>query len=142
MTDPNNNITKIKEDDIPSFKQAKNKAQQLETDSYHKPSNSRCGCNKTTGNGAYRDVMAQMDSITVFFYHQSPVVVAHEDGTIRLDSCGYRTRTTKQRINNHMPKGYSLRQRQGDWIVDTPRGEKQFEDGMHITAKERAVMQL
>ena len=132
----------VQGDTIPSFNEAYNKAQKIDETSYHKPSESRCGCTKTTDKGAYADVTAKMQDMTVYFYHQSPVVVEHEDGTLRLDSCGYQTQSTKKRINNHTPDGYKVRKRGGDWYIDTPTGRKKFEDGMDITVKERTAENL
>lgn len=132
----------VQGDEIPSFNTAYNKANELKEENYHQPSKSICGCNKTTDKGAYSDVIAEMDNMKVYFYHQSPVVVEHEDGTIRLDNCGYQTQSTKERINKHTPDGYKVSKRQGDWYIDTPTGEKEFENGMEITVKERTAIQL
>jgi hypothetical protein len=98
---------------------------------FHRPP--RCGCELVTDKGAYRDETVDVDGLTVHFYHQSPVVVT--DGTrYRLDSCGYRTSTTKERINRYLPGGYRLFQRDYEWYVNTPDGETiDFEDGMIIT---------
>lgn len=107
-------------------------------DGYHQPGGSiqpfsMCGCSLTTEKGAYRDVSVRIDGLVVHFYHQSAVVI--EDGdTYILDSHGYRTMTTKQRMSRHLPPGYIVRQRDFEWFVHTPEGVRDFEDGMVIEA--------
>jgi len=78
-------------------------------------------------------VTVEYGGATVHFYHQSAVVV--RDGrTLRLDSHGYRTSTTKKRINRHLPAGYSVVQRDYDWYLETPDGREEFRDGMTVHA--------
>lgn len=96
-----------------------------------------CRCDATTPKGAYRDVTVAMpDGRTIHYYHQSPVVV-EKDGAVntyyRLDSCGYKTDTTKGRINEHIPHGWKVRQIDFEWYVETPDDDRiEFDDGMVI----------
>jgi len=67
------------------------------------------------------------------------VVVYHKDGSITLDSGGYRTPTTKDRINRYSP--VSIIQNKGVWYVATLEGYPYkldnvplFEDGMTVDA--------
>lgn len=139
------NKKKLNGDTVPNFNTAYNTADELDKDqtSFHKPGNSKCNCSKTTPKGAYRDVTAYMDDMVVHYYHQHPVVAIHENGDLRLDSCGFKTRSTKGRINRYLPDGYKVYQEDHDWYVETPRGEvREFEDGMKITVKERAANKL
>lgn len=125
--------------EAPDFDTALDEGEAIDQDSYHQPSRYRprdrtpdCGCRLTTEKGAYRDVVVEMpDGRTVYFYHQSPVVVEIGD-RYRLDSCGYRTRTTKERINRRLPYGYRVKQRDHEWLLDTPDGVYDFTDGMTI----------
>lgn len=122
----------------PAFGSATESGTVTEKDGYHQPGGRhgpRCGCELTTRNGAYRDTTVQMpDGRTVHFYHQSPVVV-RDGATYRLDSHGYRTMTTKERINRHLPRGWKVIQRDFEWFLTTPDGERrEFADGMTITA--------
>lgn len=106
---------------------------------FHHPP--RCGCELVTEKGAYRDETYVVDGATVHYYHQSPVVV-EVDGRYRLDNCGYQTSTTKDRINDHLPRGYHLIQRDFEWYIktwdpDEPREDREteripFENGMVI----------
>jgi hypothetical protein len=98
------------------------------------PAGGNCNCRRTTKKGAYRDVSVRMgDGRIVHYYHQSPVVV--ENGRYyKLDSHGYKTMTTKERINRHIPAGYYVRQEDFTWYLETPDGRVEFEDGMIIEA--------
>lgn len=122
----------------PRFSEATDRGTVTNQGSYHQPGGNRhtphCGCEKTTRKGAYRDVTVELpDGRVVHFYHQSPVVVRDGD-TYRLDSHGYRTSTTKERINRHTPPGYKVIQRDFEWYVTTPDGDRlEFRDGMTIT---------
>lgn len=117
----------------PKFSEAKNKGEIIEKESYHKPEKSRCGCSKTTKKGAYRDVSIKMASGKIIhYYHQHPVVVEHEDGSITVSNCGHSTSTTKERINSYLPRGYSVYQEDFDWYLSTPEGDREFEQGMVI----------
>lgn len=101
---------------------------------YHQPDKNTysCDCERTTPNGAYRDVdVAMPDGRTIHFYHQSPVVVEH-NGQYRLDSCDHESQTTKERINRYLPAGYKVRQINKVWYVETPGGRVTFHDGMVI----------
>jgi len=92
-----------------------------------------CGCEpQTSGGYAYRDVTVEMpDGRTVYFYHQSAVVV-ERDGQYRLDNHGYNTSTTKERINRYTPGEYFVRQRDFDWYVEGPHETVDFYNGIVI----------
>jgi len=52
-----------------------------------------------------------------------------KDG-IRLNSGGFRTKHTKNCINDLLPSGYRLYQRDFTWYVETPCSELPFTDNM------------
>ena len=65
-------------------------------------------------------------------YHQT-VVVAFSDKKIILDSGGWRTATTKTRMNQASVQfglGFSVFQRRFEWFVDWQGKELPFRDGM------------
>ena len=66
--------------------------------------------------------------------HNTDVVVFKSNGDIVLDSGGWLTVTTKERINRYLPSGYSLYQEKGIWIVCGEDWEVPFEDGMVLPA--------
>ena len=124
----------------PRYEHARSKGTVTHEDGYHQPRDGSrhrpgCGCSLDTDKGAYRDVNVTMpDGRTIHYYHQSAVVVRSADGhRLRLDSHGYQTSTTKERITRHLPVGYRVVQRDYEWYVETPDGERiEFEDGMVI----------
>lgn len=66
-------------------------------------------------------------------YHHTDVVTAYPDGKVVLNSGGYRTLTTKERINRYMPEGCKLINKRGKWVVSMPNGQEvDFYDGMSL----------
>lgn len=61
--------------------------------------------------------------------HNTYIVAYTSDGRILLNSGGYHTTTTKQRLNQLLPPGYGVTQRDYAWYVRTPNGEYPFADG-------------
>lgn len=117
----------------PTFIETVEKGEIIKKSGYHQPGG-RGGCTtckRTTEKGAYRDVSVSLSGSTVHFYHQSPVVIEYSD-FYQLDSCGYRTSTTKERINRHIPFGYKVIQQDYEWYLETPDGRTDFSDGMVI----------
>jgi hypothetical protein len=66
-------------------------------------------------------------------YHSTEIVTYYSDGSVRLNSGGWQTSTTKARINAFSPKGINVWQQLGSWYVTTPNGDFEFEDGMVIS---------
>jgi len=71
-----------------------------------------------------------------YFYHATAVVGVFKDGTIRLNSGGWRTATTKNAMNqasNQNRLGFTVFQKAGAWFV-TWKGETlDFTDGMFLS---------
>ncbi|KKK93888.1 hypothetical protein LCGC14_2688360, partial [marine sediment metagenome] len=67
-------------------------------------------------------------------YHATDVVTYHLDGSLTLDSGGWRTTTTKERINWALPRGLHLRRDKGVWFVGSSWFDNgiPFADGMRI----------
>lgn len=81
-------------------------------------------------------------------FHATDVVTLYADGSIRLNTDGWTTVTTKARINSHLPKGWYVTSQRGEWYVVTnakretidygygahtyPAHRIRFEDGMVI----------
>jgi hypothetical protein len=84
---------------------------------------------KKLGNNTY---LVRIDSETIGVkLHNTIVVTIHQDGTYTLDSGGWQTVTTKQRINEYCP--VRVNQRKHQWYVgdeDIP-----FKDGIRVTVK-------
>lgn len=67
--------------------------------------------------------------------HNTQVVTIHEDGTYMLYSGGWRTVTTKDRMNQYCP--YRVTQRKGEWSVSYWDGDRrhtvEYFDHMRIS---------
>lgn len=70
--------------------------------------------------------------------HSTIVVVHYSNGQCTVHTGGYRTVTTKDRLNKHTPNGVAVFQRKGDWYVTGPIGghdvEYPFTEGMEVSA--------
>jgi len=77
-------------------------------------------------------VIVTFDDIEVVYYHQNPVIIK-SDNQIKISSCGHKTKTTKERINDHLPHGYYVRQEDYVWYLERPVGDRiEFYDGMVV----------
>ena len=75
------------------------------------------------------------DGITRVTYHSTDVVTVYPNGKIVLDSGGWRTNTTKLRMNQasqELGLGFNVWQRLGNWYVDIDGTVQEFEDGKAI----------
>lgn len=71
-------------------------------------------------------------------YHNTIVVTHHADGSVTLNSGGWHTPTTKERINAFCP--WSVYQEKRVWYVSLPNNPRvPFVDGMCISAKGRVI---
>lgn len=71
-------------------------------------------------------------------YHRTVVVDHLPDGTAVLDSGEWRTSTTKDRMNAHIPERFRVYQQNHDWYVwDRDRDETHdFRDGIRLSRSE------
>jgi hypothetical protein len=65
--------------------------------------------------------------------HDTDVVTIAPDGSITLDSGGWRTVTTKDRMNLALPSSWCVYSNRG-WFVRTPKGEFPYSDGAQFKA--------
>lgn len=86
-----------------------------------------------TATKVYRTLYETGTTVTVR-YHNTDVVNVYRDGRIKLNSGGWRTATTKNRMNqasNQFGLGYRVYQIDFKWFVDCPDGvARPFWDGM------------
>ena len=68
----------------------------------------------------------------VLRYHSTDVVTFQPDGGVVLKSGGWRTVTTKERINWCLPGGFSLSQVKGVWYVMSRLGKNLNENKEHV----------
>lgn len=137
----------LEKPEIMSFGKALEKGEIVNRSGYHKvPQNKRfggrnCGCQKQTEKGAYRDISVELpNGTTLNFYHQT-LVVANQANVYQIFNGGYRTSTTKERINRYLPRNFRLYQSDFEWYVSSPNNEEiPFESGMILIDSENPVV--
>jgi hypothetical protein len=66
-------------------------------------------------------------------YHATDVLCYNAlKNSYTLNSGGWLTKTTKERINDNLPRGYWISQKQFKWTLNTPDGAREFTDGMTV----------
>lgn len=66
-------------------------------------------------------------------FHQTIIVQYMQGGIIELNTGGHHTVTTKQRINQLLPPGFRVEQRNYEWLLHTPSGTHGFADSMKVS---------
>ena len=64
--------------------------------------------------------------------HDTNIVTFLKGGKIRLDNGGFQTPTTKKRIQEWLPEGWSLYQKNWQWLINTPTGTIKYKNNMEI----------
>jgi len=64
--------------------------------------------------------------------HMTDIITYNPNGSMTLNSGGWRTVTTKSRINEFLPKNISLYQKDFEWYIKTPIITYKFVDGITI----------
>ena len=64
-------------------------------------------------------------------YHNTSVVTFSDDGQVIVNARGYRTKTTKERINAAVPS-LRVHQRNYEWFIDFNGQTQMFRDGMIV----------
>ena len=88
---------------------------------------------KKVGNNTY--LIAGNDCIHVRL-HATNIVTLHKDGRIAFNSGGWQTVTTKDRMNQYMPDGMYIGQKNFVWYVYDRRDDHSF-----VNYEERMVLQ-
>lgn len=91
----------------------------------------RCYDGRKVANNTY---LERRDGAIALRYHSTDVVTYRPDGALVLDSGGWHTLTTKERINWALPAGLHLRQDKGRWYIGRSwfDGGTPYADGMSI----------
>lgn len=99
------------------------------------------------GNKAHRPVKGKVatsierlenDAIAVY-YHNTAVITFYPDGRIRLKTDGWETQTTKERINQYLPRDLKVYSVKREWkLIDISAGwenakSQAFVDGMILS---------
>lgn len=75
------------------------------------------------------------EHLIVVEYHETDIVQHLSNGEVYLNSGGWRTSTTKQRMNRCLPEGFYVYQKRGVWWVrcgQFPTTDVLFKDGMEL----------
>ncbi len=92
----------------------------------------RCHESRRIGNNTY--LQRRPGGEIAVRLHRTDIVTYRPDGSVILDSGGWRTVTTKARINQYMPAECSLYQRDWEWYLERDGSDPiVFEDGMYAT---------
>ena len=109
---------------------------------------SRSVCEKLLGNNRNKQytskvvpsiretIIDQYDGNIHIRYQDTDVVIFKADGTIVLNSGGWRTATTKSRINAAINAyGWYLYQEKGEWYIQNKNSDARytFTDGMEVS---------
>ena len=76
-------------------------------------------CNNTTAERAHEDGVLPYHSDVIVRYHGHPIVTLHHDQSVTLNDCGWRTSTTKERLNLFAPHDVGIWQHQRVWYYRT-----------------------
>lgn len=94
--------------------------------------NIQCTTSRVVANNTF--MYTAMDTSTVFRLHMTDIVTIKPDDSYILNSGGWRTVTTKERINRYLPGGVALFSVKGVWKLFGQQWCVLFEDGMVIPA--------
>jgi len=93
--------------------------------------NRRKLCNNTV---IRRGTEFRTPGIIVVELHGKPIVLYFRDGSIVVDSCGYRNVAARQRMNRLIPERYLVFQHEGVWWLDEAGlPDVRFRDCMELT---------
>ncbi len=92
-------------------------------------------------NGFGHTYVIREDGFIYLMYHGTNIVCLAPNGDITLASGGWRSLTTKARINEVLPRNWLLYSHQGIWYLADPWGRKHvFADGMTIKYRGKKVI--
>lgn len=84
--------------------------------------------------------VVRLDVAIAVVYHNTAVVIASSDHTYKLNTAGYRTATTKDRINTYSPA--HLYQKDFKWFLGSIDGagcDQPFRDGIRVDANGNVI---
>jgi len=120
----------------PSYSRIVRNGKVVSKDNYHS-SFENCDCKPSQPLAKHRDIVVEYNDKTYNIFHSTPVVIK-AGLTVKLSSGGWKTASTKQRINKYLPNGYRVkgtddtRRTEPEWVMSTPEQEVEFEDGMEV----------
>lgn len=89
----------------------------------------RCATRRKVANNTWAE---RRDDMIAIRLHSTDVATFAPDGTITLDSGGWLTATTKDRIHDALPGGWRVWQERGRWYVSGNGHTYAYADGMTV----------
>ena len=86
------------------------------------------GDRRKLANNTY--LVRRADGEIAVMLHETDVVIYYHDGTVKFDSGGWRTPTTRERINQYSPA--TVMQQAGVWLINALDSTVTFADGMAL----------
>ena len=102
----------------------------------------RCRLSRKLANNTYAVCDGEVLAIRL---HQTNILTFYPDGSVRVSSGGWRTVTTKQRLNRFLPGEIYVFSRDRQWWIKRPwqnRADEEFRDGWLISPEEVALGML
>jgi hypothetical protein len=94
------------------------------------------GRNEQSKKEAHNTYWQRRGDNIVLLYHKTDVFSITPNGDMTLNSGGWLTSTTKERINMALPVGYYVHQKKSVWYLNRrDDGEYVFQNGMEISAE-------
>ena len=84
-------------------------------------------------------VKANLETVKTIAQLYDTIILTDFGNSIKLNSGGFRTNHTKNCINDLLPNGFKVYQRNFEWFLITPFGEKVFKDNMVIDLEKYEV---
>lgn len=98
--------------------------------------------------GGKRQVVKVANNTTKRYEGDDLIIRLHDTDILKfsgksivLNSGGYHTRTTKERINHFLPPGFYVYQKDYEWFLKTPDAKYDFKDGLEVYNSAYAVGQ-
>lgn len=101
---------------------------------------SMCDCDFDAPLGQYRDVVVEYEDRKYIFYHSTAIVVELANDNLRLSNGGWTTKSTKERINRHLPGDFKLIQRDSSWYIEMGDERVDFSSGIVIDTDNSEVV--
>tara|TARA_R110000851_G_scaffold170250_1_gene316595 strand:- start:131 stop:406 length:276 start_codon:yes stop_codon:yes gene_type:complete len=80
-----------------------------------------------------------IDGMTDMYQLYNTVILSTNGSFIKLNTSGFKTNHTKNCMNDNLPSGYKVYQKDFEWYVDTPSNKGlTFEDDMILTIEKAA----
>jgi hypothetical protein len=90
-----------------------------------------------TENNTLRAKLA--DGREIVRFHHTDIVTIAKRGAITVTTGGWRSVTTKERLNIHLPAGWNVYSGTGTWLIRTPAGTYPFADGARFAPDGRPL---